>query len=78
MNNESKKPTYNARPMTIYVSRNGVSNIDPAHYGVEAERTIDIELTEYDAIELRDMLVGKLSVEVYGSVTFRLRGRLIL
>lgn len=72
------KPVYNARPMTIYVSRNGVSNIDPSHYGIEAERVIDVELTEKDAIELKNMLVAKLNVEVYGTVTFRLRGRLIL
>lgn len=76
MNDEKK--VYNARPMTLYVTPNGISEIDLSHIGIEAERIIDIELTEYDAKELHDLLARKLSVEVYGSVTFRLQGRLVL
>lgn len=74
----NKKPKYNARPMTLYVTMDGISEIDLSHIGVEAERIIDIQLTEHDAKRLYELLRRKLSVEVYGGVTFRLRGRLVL
>lgn len=77
---QNKKKKYNPRPMTLYVTTdgNGISEIDLSHIGVEAERIIDVQLTEYDAKKLYDLLRRKLSVEVYGGISFRLRGRLVL
>lgn len=75
---DNKKQKYNARPMTLYVNADGISEIDLAHLGVEAERIIDVQLSEIDAQKLFELLRRKLNVEVYGAVTFRLRGRLVL
>jgi hypothetical protein len=72
------KPTYNAKPMTLYVKRDGIADVTPEHFGIETDRIIDIELTELDAKNLLALLKNKLSTEVYGTVTFRLIGRLIL
>lgn len=74
----SDKPKYNARPMTLYVKRDGIADITPEHFGVEADRIIDVELTELDAKKLLALLNGKLNREVYGTITFRLIGRLVL
>jgi hypothetical protein len=73
---------YKAKPITLYVSLGGISNVDTFHYGKNVETVIDIELTEYDALKLVDMLKNKLVASengrVFGSITFRLKGRLVL
>jgi len=66
------------KPIHLYVSNDGVSDADGTLLGVDVERYIDIELSENDAKALRDLLNKKLNVEVYGSVSIRLKGRLIL
>lgn len=62
--------------MMLYVSK--VSESDGEHFGTEIEMIIDVQMTEIDAKRLKDMLSEKLNVEVYGTVSFRLKGRLIL
>lgn len=69
---------YRTKPMTLYVFPNGISEVTPEHFGVDAERVIDIELNENDAVRLRDYLQERLNVEVYGAISFRLRGRLVI
>ena len=73
---------YRAKPITLYVPLGGVSNIDTLHYGKDITYIVDVELTEHDAIQLIDMLKNKLigaeNQKVFGSVTFRLKGRLVL
>ena len=69
---------YNARPMTLYVSLGGISEIDLDHIGVEAERVIDIELSKEDTTQLLKLLEERIKDGTAGTVTFRLRGRLVL
>jgi hypothetical protein len=79
MSDEDK--SYRPKPMTLYVTPGGISNVDGLHYGKEVQRIIDIELNEQDAIILVDMLKNKLVTtegRVFGSITFRLKGRLVL
>jgi len=60
----------------FYVTK--ISETDAEHFGVDVEMTIDVQLSELDAKRLREMLQSKLNVEVFGAVSFRLKGRLIL
>lgn len=71
----SDNDVHQSRLITIHVNPNGVSDMDLQHL---FDRIIDIEMTEQDAKKLKDMLERKLSTEIYGTVTFRLRGRIII
>lgn len=71
-----EKPSYTPKPMMLYVSK--VSEADAEHFGTQVEMIVDVQMSEIDAKRLRDMLTEKLNVEVYGALSFRLKGRLIL
>jgi len=70
------KKEYLPKPMMFYVTT--ISETDAEHFGVDVEMSIDVQLTERDTKKLINMLQSKINVEVYGTVSFRLKGRLIL
>lgn len=67
---------YKRKPMMLYV--NQVLETGREHIDIAQEMIIDIQMTEQDARELKEMLIRKLSVEVFGTIGFRLKGRLTL
>jgi hypothetical protein len=49
---------------------------DGEHHGIDAERTIDVHLSKIEAKKLVELL--KNSDKLPGTISFRLKGRLIL
>lgn len=70
------EPRYKPKPMILAVSK--VSESDFDYISTKVEVIIDLQIPEATAKELRDMLTRKIDVEVYGAVSIRLKGRLIL